>query len=403
MRKIIDMNKIGDPEYLAGFTVGEIASQALSGVIELGVTLGKISRSEIEAFKRDVGAANAFKLNYPVLSSTKYTSDGYIRYYAVPIDCYGEELYLTNYWKEKSKDILIKWITEWVAKNIGSTPAVPPRKSAVKTSGHSIKMGKEAPPCDPPQIGEDFDGNFVKYKDVPMWERVPGLCGRLEEMYFDIIRFAKKLFGEHIGNMITPIPVELHMECPTKIYINSDEYVAKKVNDLIERGKQVCAADMAKIMRFEERILGTFHKREPVHINIYFKQVSADSWEEYIMRLVQTLAHEYMHYLEFAYCQARGKKSYQDARVSEAMADFFAVLYLVRTGSIGCMKLVKARYNAWVERAGSAWPYAYALYFLKDVPNPLDDNFYATSCVEKLIQVFLASPNGKIAYGILIS
>lgn len=63
-----------------------------------------------------------------------------------------------------------------------------------------------------------------------------------------------------------------------------------------------------------------------------------------------------MHYVEYVYCSVVGTTYYQNEFLSEAMADFFSVLYLIH--SIGypsaslrteTIDVARSRYDEWVK------------------------------------------------------
>ena len=170
---------------------------------------------------------------------------------------------------------------------------------------------------------------------------------------------------------------------------------------------------IAQILRHRTRISGKFiHKPQPL-IKIYFNQFDSADWDEYFAEISQTLAHEYMHYLEYEYCRRSGNKSFNDANVSEALADFFSVIYSLNRGTERFVITKKERievaeksYNEWVKWDGSGWPYAYALYFMKKRIkgfSPIFREYYDNGCIEKLRTVFVATLNPKDAYGKLVT
>jgi hypothetical protein len=250
-------------------------------------------------------------------------------------------------------------------------------------------------PYNPPHQGKDVETEHVKYEiNVLQKEQVPELCSVLENEYERIIDFAKIVF-ENWSQVIdmSKIPVVLKKECPAYIYLNNDEYVTKKINELIERGEKISVEDTKSLLRHEERIGGTFKEVIDVHIEIFYRQIDFSCEEHYIAKLACILAHEYAHYLEYAYCEFHGKMPFMDDNVSEAIADFFGVLYsLYRSGRFD-IETANHRYNAWKEFEGSGWPYSYALYFLhKPYRSALTDYTDAEigDCVEKLRRVFSA-------------
>ena len=63
------------------------------------------------------------------------------------------------------------------------------------------------------------------------------------------------------------------------------------------------------------------------------------------------------------------------------------------------------RYNLWKVLTGSGWPYAYALYFMKNKLrrfSPVFTDYKNKGCINKLIEVFNATTNSADAYDKLI-
>lgn len=404
----IDLNKI-TKSYLQKFKACEIAKQVLRVIIEQGAANSSILKSDIDKFKTEKGRnKSTFMLAQPLLSSTIQDETGHNSYYVDPIVCYGETLYLNSQWgtDEKRKENLINWIVQWVKYN-GGVNTKPASKKNTSTKLPTVVPGEQLSPYKLVWYGEDRESDNIKYADNVLPEQqVPQLCGRLESEYNKIIEFARHILGDCFSDYFPEhIRVELRKECPSKIYLNDDKYVTKKVNELIKKREIVTEKEISQILRFEDRIAGLFIDKTP-HIVIYFNQFYADTWDEYIAKIAKTLAHEYAHYLEYAYCKVNDSKSYQDACVSEAIADFFGVLYSVYSKGIYNLQVAKDRYNKWVERFGSDWPYAYALYFYKVAgtekafSNDFDE--YGES-IQKLIRVFKATPNGSDAFNKLIN
>ena len=277
-----------------------------------------------------------------------------------------------------------------------------------------VMKGEEQDPFAPPERGHDSSEEYsrlVKYNgNVADIEKVEDLCGRIESEYRELVyHFARDVFSDYFKQDFPPlIKVLLCKECPSKIYLNSDSYVTKKVNELIKLGKMVSSADVSKILRFNMRIAGEFISGDVPYIKIYFNQFDAESMEEYVSMFMNVLAHEFAHYLEYEYCKRYKVQHYQDARVSEAIADFFGSLFsCYRSGIISTpfdLDVVEKRYNGWREREGSGWPYSYALHFLhapyKSKYSEYSDVELDVAC-EKLRQVFKATTDAAIAFNLL--
>ena len=400
---MIDFKRILEVGYLEGFPTFKIVKQVLRVILEHGVKTGAITKTEIEVFKVEKGPSSTFRLTQPLLSSNIIDITGHQSYYVDAIEYYGEDLYLNSQWgrDSKRKEKLIQWIRNWVYKNSEEGVAIP-----------RVFKGEEQDPFTPPESGNDSTEEYsqlVRYNtNVYENEKVENLCSRIESEYRELVyHFARDIFDEHFRQDFPPlIKVVLCKECPSKIYLNSDAYVTKKVNELIKRGKMLSPTDVSKILRFNMRIAGEFISGDVPYIKIYFNQFEAKSMEEYVSMVMNVLAHEFAHYLEFEYCKRYKVPHYQDERVSEAIADFFGLLFSCYRSEIviGAFDLdvVEKRYNGWLSREGSGWPYAYALHFLR---TPYKSKFSEYSAAEidvareKLRTVFQATPDVHVAFG----
>ena len=279
----------------------------------------------------------------------------------------------------------------------------------------SVKKGPKQTPFTPPCQGRDENRELVYYNDnVGINKRVEGLCEKLEIEYREYLsHFALYIFRDIIDVDFSLPKVVLCKECPSKIWTNSDSFVTSKVNELIKKGDSANEQQIAEILRHHSRISGEFiHNPQPL-IKIYFNQFDSADWDEYFAEISQTLAHEYMHYLEYEYCRRSRKKSYKDANVSEALADFFSVIYSLSRGTNKFVitdkdriDVAEKRYNEWIKWDDSGWPYAYALYFMKKRISgfsPIFREYYDKGCIEKLRTVFVATLNPKDAYGKLVN
>ena len=285
------------------------------------------------------------------------------------------------------------------------------KKSRKSIAMHHVLKGEEQDPFTPPKRGNDSSEEYsrlVKYNtNVSGVEKVEDLCGRIESEYRELVyHFARDVFDDYFKQDFPPfIKVLLCQECPSKIYLNSDAYVTKKVNELIKRGKMVSPTDVSKILRFNMRIAGEFISGDVPHIKIYFNQFEAKSTEEYVSLVMNVLAHEFAHYLEFEYCKRYKVPHYQDERVSEAIADFFGLLFSCFRSELIItsfdLDVVDKRYNGWLAREGSGWPYAYALHFLR-APYKSKFSEYSVAEIgaarEKLRIVFQTTPDVNVAF-----
>ena len=177
----------------------------------------------------------------------------------------------------------------------------------------------------------------------------------------------------------------------------------KKINEMVANGTIVDLSATRRIMRHTTRIGGMFVDKPYLHIEIYFNQFAASCWDEYISKIGNTLAHEYMHYLEYEYCKRQGQESFVDKRVSEALADFFGVIYSIARKQRYDLEVARNKYDLWRTFEGSGWPYAYALHFYSvlgcEMPfASIIEDYIKHGSVNKLIEVFYATPNPNTAY-----
>lgn len=242
-------------------------------------------------------------------------------------------------------------------------------------------------------------------------ERVPGLCGAIEDVYHAVCDFAREQLGERceLGE-IPQIRVILKKECPTRTYRNDSEYIAKKLNEIAQQGRQITAKDVENASRITTRTRGVFyHKNTDPYIVIYYRQFKVDNWCEYIAGIANTLAHEYAHYLEYLCCSRCSTEPFEDSCVSEAMADFFGVLFSINRGGACDLAVAQNEYDEWVEHFGSSWPYAEALRFYTVGGNelsPFSNNYadYEThGSIEKFVCAFKNCPEPAKAYKIMIN
>ncbi len=110
--------------------------------------------------------------------------------------------------------------------------------------------------------------------------------------------------------------------------------------------------------------------------------------EYYKAQLSSVIAHEYFHAMHHAMCldnvpqddpwydvlwndtHARIIKRYQKTEIKEALADFFSVLWCLEQANTSYMSafeyVADNRFKDWKKLLYSAWPYAKALYLMKD-------------------------------------
>lgn len=389
---MVILKHIGDRSYLESLRVGEIAQNVLRVIIEGGSITGAVTKTDIENFKAESWTYQTFGVQYALLSNRRDIISGSCRYYKEEMNCYGDKLFLTNYWKDSHKDRLIDWILNWVSKN--GTPVSASR-------------------C-------DTNCRYVYYnQNVKNGERVAGLCKKLEVEYLEYLyHFARRLFGNlFIDNLPNPVDVVLCKELPTETCHHKDEYIKNKINQLIKNGKTIDLEETINILRHTDYIYGRFFESPKPRIEIYFNQFASPSWDEFFAQISQTLAHEFMHYLVYEYRKLNTKAPIKKKEVDEALADFFGVIYsLKRADDLKAeplqnesRKLVAAMmYEEWVKWNGTGWPYSYALYFYcvnkSYIAFSYEISEYSNhGSIDKFMAVFESTPHIMTAYNNLIN
>lgn len=290
---------------------------------------------------------------------------------------------------------------------IQSRVVIVPRGYLTEKNIHAIFAGKVGltmkKPYTPPKQGRDQETQRIRYENnVTQEEQVPGLCIFLENEYECILGFARTLFGDWVDTLHPRrIPVILKKECPAKVYRNSDEYVTQKINELVKQNKTINTEEIAEILRYEMRVAGYFIQAPEPHIEIFFRQFDAKCWEDYASQIAQVLAHEYLHYLHYAY--AKEKFSDAEAGLKEALADFFGVLYSINCGDKYALEVAANRYDLWKKREGSGWPYADALWFYRVHGNEMEyssnySDYECFGCIGKFVQIFGSTRHPDCAY-----
>ena len=305
---------------------------------------------------------------------------------------------------------------------------LPPRSFSKTVSNQKAKNNKVVyPPLLLPEKGADLPANNVRYADdVGLDERVPGLCQFLEYEYDCIIDFLLTYIVrdvidfDNLENMTfndLKIRVILSKETPLmEPIITTPEYRARRIESEINKKKGTLSYN--RILEIEketivDRVTGRYYpskygtSKVQGHIEIYYKNFTADSLEEYFAEAAMVLAHEFMHYVH--HCLLGDSEFYSNGkhvkRVKEAVADFFGMLYSLHSPMLERFDLAHKRYGLWEERASLDWPYRYALYFF--ISNGREYDFakdildYMSVHIPKLHDV-LTKDSIKEAYNILI-
>lgn len=202
-------------------------------------------------------------------------------------------------------------------------------------------------------------------EDVPLIAEVEVICRILEEEYANVVRFAKMLL---VQGEFKYIPIIISNETP--------------MQDSPQGG---------------EKVLGAFFPSSKPYIEIYYRNLDSHNAAE----VRQCLAHEYLHYLHYAYAGA--KYSAAKKELKEALADFFGVIYSIQRKGKDDLRVAKKRYHQWEKNFGTYWPYADALYFCQvsgvRIKFSSDYNEYVRrGFVGKFIRIFAGTKDPDAAY-----
>lgn len=276
-------------------------------------------------------------------------------------------------------------------------------------------------PCVYAPRWEPMSKNFYRMSDDMPHDDYFDIMRQMEGEYERIFGFGRDEFFRKICKAnIEQIHVILSPEIKKKTYKTDDCDIAKKICELVQKKHgNIHEQDILEILRkkvnFKEKILGEFCPEEKPYIILYYKAIGGKTKGEKIARLAQVLAHEYMHYMEYAYCSVMGTTYYQNEFLSEAMADFFGVLYLIHSigyhsASLRTEKIdvARSRYDEWVKREGTPWPYAEALYFYSVDGISMGfsndyDVYNKHGSKDKLIRVFKECLDSVYAHSILLN
>ncbi len=242
----------------------------------------------------------------------------------------------------------------------------------------------------------------------------------LENHYECIMSFGRNLLGlekQLLPHRLERIPVILSPAIKKKTYKADKVYWSQKIAELSQKKRgNVSPEEIQEILdteSFTHEITGEFfagYNQFGPHIVLYYNVIDGTTFEEKVANFANVLAHEYMHYMEYLYCTTRGVTYCSNKNLSEAMADFFGVLYGInwsnKWGSAELLKVVRDRYELWRKRYGSAWPYAKALHFYTVANKTMhfSDNYAdyeAHGSIEKLTTVFDHCDIPDLAYNIL--
>lgn len=214
---------------------------------------------------------------------------------------------------------------------------------------------------------------FQKIKQLEeQTEQIPA-----NEIIIDILKTVLHILEEHINR-------RLSKEEKQKLLRLLHDEVSVRLTDicwesLSEQEKEILEALLETLRKTKTTMTVTGeYIAEQNLIVIYYQVIEriADKTNRPAEALYrQTLAHEMYHAChcaavgEAAFCASGGRSREMKIRrteLYEATADFYSVFYLICTGSRDCFDVAKDRYDSWCENLLSSWPYAKALYFLKE-------------------------------------
>ena len=151
---------------------------------------------------------------------------------------------------------------------------------------------------------------------------------------------------------------------------DEDQKVFREMQELIQQ------------LKVENLILGEY-LTDRHQIVLYVKAIERECGSpgkhmDFFCKLSSVLAHEYFHAMHYAVrpghmiwsgTAAGGLKAFQKAELTEAPADYFSVLWCFERAHIspkGFIDVAEERTAAWRKHLYSAWPYARALYIMRD-------------------------------------
>ena len=280
----------------------------------------------------------------------------------------------------------------------------------------------------PPYLGKDesLKKGICYKKNTGLYERVPGLCIGLKNEYIRVVEFARHIFGDMFCEAeYAYIPIILSPEMPITQYMASREYLDKlwerrgerrnypeDCREFPEDERCDLSDEECEILRsgmLQCRVLAEFHEGAEPKIEIFYRNITASSIDEYLSAIKNCLAHEYMHYLHWCYCKKVGVDStYRDDEMREGIAEFFAMLFsLYRDGCYDWF-FAEKKYLYWAKMLNSGWPYANALclYRVGNKENFFTEKIWdlmSNGCVEKLLDVLGCSANYAYARNIFDS
>lgn len=248
-------------------------------------------------------------------------------------------------------------------------------------------------------FGNNQDSRYVYYdKNILPDEKVVELSEHLESEYGAILEFISFILRNDDNDLnfdYKKIKIVLKKEQPKDTYITSDNTIKQILKNKLKQNS-LSEIDIDKIFSKKNIVVpraGEYcHDGDDYHINLYYKNISCDNYEEFLIKIYSTLAHELMHYVHNLIV---GDKIFYEkglvcGYLKEAVADFVSFIYLFYKTQYNFSQydsiVAKNKYNFWVDHFEYNYPYAKALYFINKYHDKFDD-YIADGCKLKLQQV----------------
>ena len=230
---------------------------------------------------------------------------------------------------------------------------------------------------------KEYRNNWIVYApEVSNGEMLPGLIVFLEKEFERIMGYMGdycEILREASMDQRRPLVILSPLK---KIKTYSKPFSKEDLEKLLEKYEHngVYALPTEKVRdtlegeSFSEIIGGEYCGAgyRPI-IYLYYRVFDASDTYNYLAGIRKTFAHELLH---FAHHMISKDMFFEEStyaeRVREALADFFSIVYCIK----GCahsvnrrmydatIKCARNRYDLWIKRFNTIWPYGYALYFL---------------------------------------
>lgn len=233
------------------------------------------------------------------------------------------------------------------------------------------------------------------------------------------------------------IPIIISGEKPKKRYKYSNNELARKIVHVLEnreiRSPEDAILKIEEILErktFTDNIVGCYcddncpiadfdypSQDSKPYIILYYYNFNYRNDEELRVAISNCLAHEYFHFHHNRLIgdtfnkKTRGRGNHQRSAVIESLADSFAFIYTLfqydknPCGPNLCIEYAKNRFDEWIDRFGSNWPYSYSYcFFFNDKGWPVSysqnyKDYKGNGCKEKFNDVINDSKDGmSIAY-----